>query len=110
MDDLRDIESGPARSIAYVLKGFPRRSETFIASEIHRLETLGLRLRLIVVMQDESFRHPVIERIQAKPEYLPAAGNLAKQSLPRWLVMHLGGFIPGLLRVIPRRPIGFARA
>jgi hypothetical protein len=32
--------------VAYVLKGFPRLSETFIANEIFQLERLGMELRL----------------------------------------------------------------
>ena len=35
--------------VAYVLKGYPRLSELFIASEIHRLEQAGLELRLYVL-------------------------------------------------------------
>ncbi len=33
-----------ADRVAYLLKGYPRVSELFIASEIHRLETLGVAL------------------------------------------------------------------
>ena len=32
-------------SVAYVLKGYPRLSEIFIASEIYRLEQAGQRAR-----------------------------------------------------------------
>ena len=32
--------------VAYVMNGFPRLSETFIAHEIHQLERLGMGLRL----------------------------------------------------------------
>jgi hypothetical protein len=32
-------------SVAYVLKGWPRISELFIASEVYRLEVSGLALR-----------------------------------------------------------------
>ena len=38
--------------IAFVLKGYPRLSETFIAQEILALEQLGLNIRII------SLRHP----------------------------------------------------
>ena len=43
----------PERSVAYLLKGFPRLSETFIASEIYRLEQAGLDIRLFATKQDE---------------------------------------------------------
>ena len=43
-------------------------SELFIASEIYRLEQLGLPLRLYVIKPaDEAERHPVVDRIQAAP-------------------------------------------
>ena len=34
------------RTVAYVLKGYPRLSELFIASEIHRVEEQGVAVRL----------------------------------------------------------------
>ncbi len=62
----------PDPTIAYLLKGYPRLSELFIASEIERLERTGLRLRLFVIKPpDEPPRHRVVERIRARPEYLP---------------------------------------
>ncbi len=41
-----------AGTVAVVLKGYPRLSETFIAQELHALERRGLALRLY------SLRHP----------------------------------------------------
>ena len=41
-------------AIAYVLKSFPRLSETFIASEIYRLERQGVGLRLFVIKRSPS--------------------------------------------------------
>ena len=47
--------------VAYVLKGYPRISEIFIASEIYRLEQLGLPVRLFVLKPaDETTTHPVV--------------------------------------------------
>ena len=37
---------GRQASIGYVLMGFPRVSETFIASELHRVERAGVSVRL----------------------------------------------------------------
>ena len=68
--------TGP-RTVAYVLKGFPRRSETFIASEIHRVEQLGVPVRLFVLKPaDEPDRHPVVGRIRAIPT-VPAGDHVA---------------------------------
>ena len=62
-------------SVAYILMGFPRVSETFIASEIHRVEQAGVPLRLYVIKpveeREQGHRHPVLDAIEAQPEYLP---------------------------------------
>ncbi|MGB7924009.1 MAG: hypothetical protein WCF57_12250, partial [Pyrinomonadaceae bacterium] len=76
--------------VAYVLKGFPRLSEMFIASEIYRLEQLGTALRLYVIKpSDESQRHGIVDRIRAKPSYLPPTTSLSASSLSSWLSAHL---------------------
>jgi hypothetical protein len=91
MPDTRRIESAPAdASVAYVLKGYPRISELFIASEIYRLEQGGLPLRIFVITQEqEGFRHPVVGRIKARPVYLPPTTSVSDVSLWRWLRLHL---------------------
>ena len=68
-------------AVAYVLKGYPRMSELFIASEIYRLEQLGVRLRLHVIKPaDEAQQHGIVARIKTRPEYLPATSSLTKTS------------------------------
>lgn len=61
----------PAR-VAFVLKGYPRLSETFIAQEILALEQRGLDI-LIVSLRHPTDRaiHPVHAEIRAKLLYLP---------------------------------------
>lgn len=101
----------PDGSVAYVLKGYPRISEIFIASEIHRLETLGVPLRLYVLKPaDEDVRHPVVDRIAARPEYLPATTSLSRSRLLPWLRRNLPAFLPSVGRVARRHPAGLARA
>lgn len=108
---MRNLPDAPEGTVVYVLKGFPRMSEMFIASEIYRLEQAGLRLRLIVLKQsDERVRHEVVDHIRATPDYLPPTTSLKKTPVYRWLASHLGDFLPGLLHVTKRRPIGVARA
>ena len=73
---------GPA--VAYIVKGYPRLSELFIASEIYRLEQAGVRLRLFVIKKgDTALRHATIDRIQARPEYLPPTASVS--GTPLWL-------------------------
>lgn len=99
------------RAVAYVLKGFPRLSEMFIASEIYQLEQLGLRIKLYVLMPpDESMHHEIIDRIQADPDYLPATTSLSTTRLSRWLCKNLPNFLPSVGRVLWHYPKGTARA
>lgn len=99
------------RSVAYLLKGYPRLSETFIASEIWRLEQLGLPLRLYVCRpRDEANHHPVVDRIRATPVYLPETSSLSASSFLPWLRANLAPFRPSLRRVVRRHPRGVARA
>ena len=59
-------------SIAVVLKGYPRLSETFIAQELLALERAGLDLALYSLRHPtESARHPVHDEIVAPVVYLP---------------------------------------
>lgn len=99
-----------ASSVAYVLKGYPRISELFIASEIWRLEQLGVPLRLFVLKPaDEEVRHPVVDRVAATPEYLPATTSLSQTALVPWLRRNLPAFLPAVGRVARRRPLRLAR-
>ena len=108
----RRSERTPA--VAYVLKAYPRLSETYIHSEIHRLEKLGLRLRLYAIKPPEptenAMRHPVVDRIRAVPVYLPPVTSVSSVSLAAWLRANLRPFLAPLARVTRRWPRGLARA
>ncbi|PYR04666.1 MAG: hypothetical protein DMG00_22950, partial [Acidobacteria bacterium] len=97
--------------VAYVIKGYPRLSELFIASEIHRLERAGLRLRLFVIKSgDDGLRHPIVDRIHAAAEYLPQTASVSGTPLHQWLRTHLPLFLPALRRTLIRWPRGVVRA
>jgi glycosyltransferase involved in cell wall biosynthesis len=100
-------------AIGYVLMGYPRVSETFIASELHRVELAGVRVRLFVLKpveeRERGLRHPVVDAIAAEPHYLPDTSSLTAP-LHRWRPRHLAPFAPALRRVARRRPLGLARA
>jgi glycosyltransferase involved in cell wall biosynthesis len=108
----RPVPSGP-RSVGYVLMGFPRVSETFIASELHRVEQAGVPVRLFVVKpveaREQDLRHPVVDAIRARPEHLPDAASLTRP-LHRWRPADVAPFAPALRRVLRRRPHGLAKA
>src|SRR5690606_20404432 len=59
-------------SIAVVLKCYPRLSETFIAQEIHALESAGFDLTLVSLRHPTDRKtHPVNDEIRAPVVYLP---------------------------------------
>src|SRR4051794_7161478 len=93
--------------------GFPRVSETFIASEIHRVEQAGVPLRLFVIKpieeREQGHDHPVLDAILARPEYLPDPKGLTKP-LHLWRWNDVREFMPALRRCVRRRPHGVARA
>ena len=61
-----------AGPVAFVLKGYPRLSETFIAQEIAALERRGLDILIVSLRQPtDRRRHPVHEEIKARLLYLP---------------------------------------
>ena len=97
-------------SVAYVLKAFPRLSETYINSEIHRLEQAGLPLRLYATKPPEPLEtgphQPVVDRIRAaaglpprsdqrlrrvadhvasaQPQAVPRPTGAHREAPPRW--------------------------
>jgi len=100
-----------SKRIGYVLKGFPRLSELFIASEIRRLERLGVPLRIFVIKQsDEPVRHAIVSEIETRAEYLPPAGSVSSIALRHWLAQHFGSFAPSLRRLLRHRPLGVMHA
>ena len=100
-------------SVAYILMGYPRVSETFIASEIHRVEQAGVPLRLYVIKpveaREQGHRHPVQDAIRATPEYLPDP-TLMTQELHRWRLRHVRAFLPAVRRCLKDRRAGSLRA
>ncbi len=59
-------------AVAFVLKGYPRLSETFIAQEILALEQRGLDILIVSLRQPtDSRRHLIHEEIEARVLYLP---------------------------------------
>jgi hypothetical protein len=61
-----------AGAIAFVLKGYPRLSETFVANEIRALEKRGLDIRIVSLRHPTDVKtHPVHAEIGAPVHYLP---------------------------------------
>jgi glycosyltransferase involved in cell wall biosynthesis len=113
LDQLLEATLPPAGSqsteIAYILNGFPRLSETFIANEIYLLEKMGLKLRLYSVKREgEPQSHAVIGRIGSPLHYLPAATSLSGTTLGAWLARNLPAFWGAQVAVARRAPLRYA--
>lgn len=66
------LTGGQKKVIGYILKGYPRISETFISNEILLLESLGFSLHLFSMRHPrESFTHKSVELIRAPVDYMP---------------------------------------
>ncbi len=81
--------------VAFILKGYPRLTETFIAQEIEALERRGLDIRIISLRHPTDHAvHPVHRRIKASVKYLPE--YLYQEPLRVWrawkLVRHWPGY------------------
>lgn len=101
--------ASPERAcVGYVIMGFPRLSETFIANEIYLLEKMGLRLRLYSIKREsESKVHPVVGAIRAPLHYLPAVTSISRTMLAGWLVRNLPGFARAHLAVAAKHPLRY---
>ncbi len=60
------------KAVAFVLKGYPRLSETFIAQEIRGLELQGMDIRIVSLRKPyDPATHPIHGEIEAPISYLP---------------------------------------
>lgn len=88
----------PGPTVAFVLKGYPRLSEAFIAQEIYALENRGLDILIVSLRHPTDDRqHPVHDEIRAPIVYLP--------EYPK----HERARVVAAWRKIRKRP-GYARA
>jgi glycosyltransferase involved in cell wall biosynthesis len=64
--------AGPAGQTVFLLKGYPRLSETFIAQEIRALEQRGLAIRIASLRRPTDRKtHAIAGEIRATVDYLP---------------------------------------
>lgn len=76
--------SEAARPVGYLLKRFPRLSETFILNEIRGLERLGFDLRIVSLLQpEEAVVHEAVAEVRASVTYVPPPGLKRKLSFLR---------------------------
>ncbi len=94
METLAPLAQG---RVAFVLKGYPRLSETFIAQEIAELEQRGLRILIVSLRHPTDTRsHPVHAEIRAPVSYLPEylRDDPIRVLRAWWRVRRLPGYRP----------------
>ncbi len=100
----------PIGEIGYILKSYPRTSETFIANEIYLLEQLGLPLRLFSLLAlTDPQRHAVVEATRAPVHYLPQLTPLSETSLLAWLRLNAPKFFASHWPLFKTRPASYVR-
>ncbi|GAC1610829.1 MAG: glycosyltransferase family 4 protein [Mycobacteriales bacterium] len=83
--------------IAFLVKGFPRLSETFVLHELLELRRQGLDLRLVsVLLPEDRLVHPAAEALCTDVTYLRTASCSR-----RWKALRMA---------VRRHPLGLARA
>lgn len=104
------VPNGTVGTVAYVMNGYPRLSETFITHEIYQLECSGLPLRLFSVKREREGKvHPVVAAVRSPLTYLPDASTLSGTTLLRWLKRNLPVFLRGNMAVARRHPLRYVR-
>jgi glycosyltransferase involved in cell wall biosynthesis len=85
--------------VGYLLKCFPRLSETFILNEVLELERQGVELRVYSLNEpQEPVTHRLAARVRSPIEYLP---------YPLWRSAHR--YALAHLALLARHPLGYAR-
>jgi len=103
-------DSQTQAEIGYVLKSYPRASETFIANEIYLLEKLGLKLRLFSILKrNDPQRHAVVDATRAPVHHLPQLTPLSELPFPTWLRRNAPEFFSSHWRLLKARPASYTR-
>lgn len=90
--------------VGYIMKGYPRLSETFILNEIYLLEKMGLRLHVFSVKKGSSRQHGIVQKIRAQATYTPEDTSVMNAPFRVWLRRNLPRYAGSHLRLLLRRP------
>lgn len=95
------METGVPGKIAFVLKGYPRLSETFIAQEILALERRGFDILIVSLRHPtEKDTHPIHDEISAPVLYLPEyLHREPRRVLKAWWTMRRHRRYPAALKI-----------
>ncbi len=97
-------------AIGYILKSYPRTSETFIANEIYLLEKLGLKLKIFSILErHDPQRHAVVDATRAPVHHLPQLTPLSEMPFLYWLRQNGPKFFKSHWRLLKARPVSYAQ-
>lgn len=102
----REAEVG---KVGYILKGFPRLSESFISNEIRLLESSGLPMHIFAIKHGDEMGEQALSEISTPITYLPKMTSLSGTAPARWFAQNLPRYTGCCLRLLARRPVSFAR-
>jgi glycosyltransferase involved in cell wall biosynthesis len=96
--------------IGYILKGYPRTSETFITNEIFLLENEGLNLSIFSLKKLEGQKlHGVVSKIKAHVTYLPETTPSEEENLAGWLWKNAPNFAASHRKLFLSKPMAYLR-
>lgn len=96
--------------IGYILKGYPRTSETFITNEIRLLEKMGVNLTIFSVKKLEGQKnHAMTKDIKVPVDYLPQADPLSETRFSKWVVDNLPKFSASHKQLFLKRPWAYLK-
>src|SRR5262245_16967902 len=94
--------------VAYILKAFPRTSETFITNEVAWLEAGGRKLLIYSIERLEGQqKHGVFSRIASTVTYLPQADDPEDGWFSLWLCKNLHRFFIAHVQLLAMRPVKY---
>jgi glycosyltransferase involved in cell wall biosynthesis len=97
-----------AKEIAYIVKGFPRLSETFITNEVLQLEKAGAKIKLFSIKRpDEQLQQNTVEQLSADVIYLPQVSSVSNTFLLTWLLASMRPFLKAHFQLLYHHPFAF---
>jgi glycosyltransferase involved in cell wall biosynthesis len=102
--------NGNRGEIGYILKGYPRTSETFITNEIRLLENMGLKMSIFSVKKLEGEKnHAMVNNIKTPVTYLPQASPLSESSFLKWSWENVPKFVNSHAIIFKKRPVAYLK-